>query len=67
MMTRCMEVGAADNWAVRWVMNVVKGDIDGSGSEKSRVWRVDVGKNFICADEGKMRRLLRSKSWQKIA
>jgi hypothetical protein len=46
---------------------VVKGETDGSGFVKSRLCCVEVGTNFICADKGRVRRLLRSKSWQNIA
>lgn len=48
-------------------MNVVNGETDGSWSVKSRLCLVDVGTNFICAVDGRMSRLLRSKSWQNIA
>jgi len=67
MMTRWTAVGDADSWVVRWVRKVANGDIDGSESEKSRLCRVDVDTNFIWADEGRVRRLLRSNSWQNIA
>lgn len=61
-MTRWTVAGDADSWVVRWLRNVVNGEIEESGSVKSRVCRVDVGTNLIWADEGRMRRLLRSKS-----
>jgi hypothetical protein len=37
-------------------------DCDGAGSTKSVEYGLDAEMNFICADEGRIRRLLRSKS-----
>lgn len=65
-MTRWMEVGEEDSCVVRWVMNLANGDDTGLVSVKSRTARGEVGTNCIWVEEGRTRRLVRSKSWQNI-
>ena len=66
MMTRCIEVGDEESCVVRWATNFANRGDSGLGSVKSRFGRRETGTNCNCPDVGKMRRLLRSKSWQNM-
>lgn len=65
--TRWIVDGEEERCDVRWAKNLVKGEIDGSGSLKSRFGPSCVCTKCMWAVEGRIRRLLRSKSWQKMA
>jgi hypothetical protein len=62
MITRWIELGDDDSCVERWVKNLMKGADAASASVKSRLGRSDVGTKCIFAEEGRIRRLLRSKS-----
>jgi hypothetical protein len=47
---------------MRWFKKGVKGEIEAVGSVNSKFWRVDIGTKCIGDGEGRIRRLLRSKS-----
>jgi hypothetical protein len=59
--------GDLDSCVMRWFKKVVKGETVVVASLNSKFWRVDIGTKCIGDGEGRIKRLLRSKSWQKIA
>lgn len=64
----CIAVGGEEERCIdRWFKKATNGDFVTSPSLNSKFGLVITGTNFMGEGEGRISRLLRSKSWQKTA